>query len=461
MAAMSLLQGAERVARTDPRKAVEMLADAGLAAWDAGEFGLMARIGESVQQIPRQRESPQADLRDVLLGSIRLSLNLTVSDIPGLTDTVRRGVDSQDQRMLVWAAIAAEIMGDTVAEAPLLVRSVALARGSGAVDQLTVALESSTIQGFLSGNFEAAGQAAEGLTLARQAGLSNAANLHLATLSWLSAVKGQEAECRAQAADVVANARPTGHGIAYSIAEWAVALCDLIVGRPEETVTRLRALAALSPGLGHPYYLLTSAPDLVEAATRSDHRQEAESAFVVIDEFAHTSGAVWAEALAARSRALLSDDDESTEKEFETALQLHGDSGNPFETARTQLLLGEHLRRQRRRSASREHLKAALAAFEQLGARPWADRAAGELRATGETVRRDGSSTVDQLTPQELQIVRQVCQGSSNRDVAAQLFISPRTVEYHLYKAYPKLGVASRGELIRLFAQDLQPSAPS
>jgi ATP/maltotriose-dependent transcriptional regulator MalT len=461
MAAESLLQGAERVAQTDPGKALETLADAGVAAWDAGEFGLMARIGEAAQMIPRLDDSRLSDLRDVLLGSIRLSLNLRVSDLPALADTVRRAVDSDDQRVLVWAAIAAEIMGDTVSEAPLLVRSVALARGSGAVDQLTVALESSTIQGFLSGNFEAAGQATEGLTLARQAGLSNAANLHLATLSWLSAVKGHEDECRAQAAEVVAAARPNGHGIAYAIAEWAVALCDLIGGRPEETVTRLRALAALSPGLGHPYYLLTSAADLVEAATRTDHRLEAESAFVVIDEFAHTSGAVWAQALAARSRGLLSDDEESAEKEFEAALQLHGDSGNPFETARTHLLLGEHLRRQRQRSAPREHLKAALTAFEQLGAKPWADRAAGELRATGETVKRDGLSAVDQLTPQELQIVRQVCQGSSNRDVAAQLFISPRTVEYHLYKAYPKLGIASRGELIRLFAQDLQPSTAS
>jgi DNA-binding CsgD family transcriptional regulator len=457
-AAESLFRGAQRVAPTDPSKALEMLADAGLAAWDAGEFGLMARIGEATQEAPHPDDALHADLREVLLGSIRLSLNLQVSDLPALTGTVRRSVDSEDQRLLVWAAIAAELVGDTVAEAALLVRSVARARGSGAVDQLTVALEASTIQSFLSGNFEGASQAAEGLTLARQAGLSNAANLHLATLAWLSAVKGREAECETQATEVVAIARPNGHGIAYSIAEWALALHDLVSGRAEETVTRLRALAALSPGLGHPFYVLRSTPDLVEAAIRAGRRQEATSAFVLFGEFAKASGAVWAQALAARSRALLSDDDESAEKEFETALELHGDSGNPFDRARTQLLLGEHLRRQRQRRAPREHLKAALTAFEQLGAKPWADRAAGELRATGETVKRDGSGAVDQLTPQELQIVRQICQGSSNRDVAAQLFISPRTVEYHLYKVYPKLGIASRGELIRLFAQDLQPS---
>ena len=152
----------------------------------------MARIGEAAQEAPQPVSTPHADLRDVLLGSIRLSLNLPVTDIPALADTVRRAVDSEDQRVLVWAAIAAEVAGDAVAEAALLVRSVALARGSGAVDRLTVALESSTIQSFLSGHFEGAGEATEGLTLARQAGLPNAANLHLATLSWLAAVKGQE-----------------------------------------------------------------------------------------------------------------------------------------------------------------------------------------------------------------------------------------------------------------------------
>ncbi len=227
-AAKSLLQGADRVRWTDPTKALEMLADGGLAAWDAGEFGLMAQIGEAAAEVPRPVRAPHSHLYDVLLGSIRLSMNLPVRDIPTLAESVRRAVDSDDQRVLVWAAIAAEVAGDAAMEAALLERSVALARGSGAVDRLTVALESSTIQGFLSGNLQAAGEATEGLTLARQAGLPNAANLHLATLSWLDAVKGEEDDCRARAAQVVATARQSGHGIAYSIAEWALALLDLI-----------------------------------------------------------------------------------------------------------------------------------------------------------------------------------------------------------------------------------------
>ena len=106
------------------------------------------------------------------------------------------------------------------------------------------------------------------------------------------------------------------------------------------------------------------------------------------------------------------------------------------------------------RSEARKHLRAAFGIFERLGAHPWAGRAAAELRAAGEVVQHDGRDGVQQLTPQELQIIRHVCEGASNRDVAAQLFISPRTVEYHLYKAYPKLGVSSRTQLISRFGND-------
>ena len=122
-------------------------------------------------------------------------------------------------------------------------------------------------------------------------------------------------------------------------------------------------------------------------------------------------------------------------------------------------MLGELLRRRRQRSDARKHLRAAFSTFERLGARPWADRAAAELRATGEQVQRDGIDGVQQLTPQELQIIRHVCDGASNRDIAALLFISPRTVEYHLYKAYPKLGVSSRTQLLSRFGTDEQLAA--
>ncbi len=121
-----------------------------------------------------------------------------------------------------------------------------------------------------------------------------------------------------------------------------------------------------------------------------------------------------------------------------------------MEQARTQLLFGQHLRHQRRRSDARPHLRAALETFQRLGASAWAERARHELRATGETTRRREPSTLATLTPQELRIVAAVSEGASNREIAAQLFLSPRTVDYHLRKVFEKAGISSRAELIRL-----------
>ncbi len=128
----------------------------------------------------------------------------------------------------------------------------------------------------------------------------------------------------------------------------------------------------------------------------------------------------------------------------------HADSDRRFEEARTRLVYGEHLRRMKRRSDARTQLRAAIDIFERLGAAPWEERARTEFRATGETARKRDPSTLDQLTPQEMQIVRHVAEGTTNKAVAAQLFISPRTVAYHLRNVFVKLGISSRAELIRL-----------
>jgi DNA-binding CsgD family transcriptional regulator len=121
----------------------------------------------------------------------------------------------------------------------------------------------------------------------------------------------------------------------------------------------------------------------------------------------------------------------------------------PLQRARTELLYGEWLRRERRRTDARGHLRAALELFRTLGAVPWAERAEAELRATGETARKRDVSAVEQLTPQELQIAGLVTGGLTNKEIAAQLFLSPRTVDYHLRKVFTKLGIASRTDLIR------------
>jgi DNA-binding NarL/FixJ family response regulator len=159
-------------------------------------------------------------------------------------------------------------------------------------------------------------------------------------------------------------------------------------------------------------------------------------------------------ALLARCDALLSKRD--PDEAFGEAIAL-GSALPPLQRARTELLYGEWLRRQRRPTEARAHLRAAAEAFRRLSAVPWAERAEAELRATGETARRHDPAAVEQLTPQELQIAGLVARGLTNRDIAAQLYLSPRTIDYHLRKVFTKLGIASRAELIRAGLPDGRP----
>jgi DNA-binding CsgD family transcriptional regulator len=162
---------------------------------------------------------------------------------------------------------------------------------------------------------------------------------------------------------------------------------------------------------------------------------------------AHAKGRPWALARATRAEALTVSDGAAAAAGFAAALELHDRAHDPYEAARTHLCFGEWLRRTGRRADARPELRAALAGFDHLGARPWAERAGAELRATGETVRRRDPSSLDDLTPQELRIALTLAEGATTRQAAAALYLSPKTVEYHLRHVYLKLGVNSRDAL--------------
>ena len=184
----------------------------------------------------------------------------------------------------------------------------------------------------------------------------------------------------------------------------------------------------------------------MEAAARSGRPEASAEAVARLQAWADASELPIPAAALARCRGLLASGDEAI-GHYEDALAADDQDTRPLERARIQLLLGETLRRSRQRAQSREHLRSALETFERLSARPWADRARSELRATGESsVRRDLGGT-EHLTPQELQIAQYAGDGDSNADIAAKLFLSRRTVEYHLAKVYTKLGVSSRRQL--------------
>jgi len=219
-----------------------------------------------------------------------------------------------------------------------------------------------------------------------------------------------------------------------------------------ETTLGLLALARGDPGQaidrlegGVP----ERAPDLVEAYVRAGRSEDAQRLAAIDAEAARKSGHPLTRARAAWAGALVADDDEYEEAfaHAMTALEpLVADRS--FERARLRLNWGERLRRSGRRIDAREHLRAAHDVFELLGAEPWAERARIELRASGETARRRNPSTLDELTPQELQVLREIAAGATYRQAAENLFLSPKTIEYHLHKIYRKLDVRSRQELV-------------
>jgi ATP/maltotriose-dependent transcriptional regulator MalT len=228
-------------------------------------------------------------------------------------------------------------------------------------------------------------------------------------------------------------------------AHWSLGLLDLGGGRVQAALGRLETLA--EGPTQHHVSVMRSAPDLVEAAVRIGEPDRAAKPLRRFEQWGARAGQPWIDALVLRCRALLAPDAEA-ERLYAAALEAHRREDRPFERARTQSLYGEWLRRARRKTEARTQLRAALEIFDRLGAEPWSGRVATELRATGVTTPQSrGPGALGRLTPQELQIVRLAAQGLSNRDIAAQLFLSQRTVGYHLYKAYPKLGVAARSEL--------------
>jgi DNA-binding CsgD family transcriptional regulator len=189
-----------------------------------------------------------------------------------------------------------------------------------------------------------------------------------------------------------------------------------------------------------------AAIDRLEAAVRAGHTETAELWVGDLESFADVTEQRWVAAAASHGRALLAHGSHA-DHHFERALQLHEGSPHTVAEARTRLAYGEHLRRARRRVDAREQLRAALATFEDLGATPWVERTVAELRASGESARKRDVTTATSLTPQELQVAALVRQGLSNREVATQLFLSPRTIDFHLRNVFTKLGISSRTEL--------------
>ncbi|MFE7802087.1 LuxR C-terminal-related transcriptional regulator, partial [Nocardia sp. NPDC057440] len=266
--------------------------------------------------------------------------------------------------------------------------------------------------------------------------------------AWLAAVSGDVSRCRALVDEVAAHAS----GVWITPLAWSdYALTALDLGsRRYDRVLDRRQAAATGP-IRHNFEPLFGDADHIEAAVRCGRSELAKRPYARISEWARSTGRDWALAITERCAALLSTGP-TAEAHYRRALALHQAEDQPFARARTELLYGEWLRREQRKIESRDHLRTAADTFARLGALPWWERATAELRATGAVIAAPEQATgpLGTLTPQELKVIRLAAAGASNREIGAQLFLSPRTVGYHLYKAFPKLGVTSRNELATL-----------
>ena len=239
------------------------------------------------------------------------------------------------------------------------------------------------------------------------------------------------------------------------LTRWARGIRAPFAGDANGALHQFRQMAAASPPIQLPALMLMSAQDRIDAAVRSDDRSQALAWMDDLDASAAGTDVPWAQAAAAFGRAMTSEHDQASGvgragRAVEDLAYPPRRANRPYHRARVQLAYGEYLRRHQRRVDARGHLRAALDTFEDLHAEPLVERAGQELRASGETARKRDPSTALHLTPMELKVAELVSKGLSNKDVAAQCWVSPRTVAFHLRNVFTKTGVTSRGELAQL-----------
>ncbi len=268
----------------------------------------------------------------------------------------------------------------------------------------------------------------------------------------VAAAVGDERRCREDAARAERLLEAHGNKLGWVHVHAAVGLLELGLGRVGAAIDELEAArrAADRQRLRQPAFVHWQG-DLIEAYVRAGQVQPAQKALSDLEEQARQTGGRWAMGVVARCRALMVDDGQAEDLFAEALAHLEGIS-EPFQVARTHLNLGEQRRRAGRRTDARQALRIADA-FEELGAKPWRARAESELRATGATPRRRrADADPDQLTAHELQVARVIAGGASNREAASALFLSTKTIEFHLTHIYRKLGIRTRAQLAALAA---------
>jgi DNA-binding CsgD family transcriptional regulator len=441
-----LLNAAKQLEPLDVTLARETYLEALMAAQFAGRFagGAALEAAEAARAAP---PSPSPRAPDLLLDGLAMMLtDGHTAAAPLLKDALRAFRDGDivangGFRWLWLAEEAAIELWDHDTWCQLAVREIQLVREAGALTVLPLALSANIVARIFAGELAAAASLIDEVkTSAEATGSRLAPYGSLILAAW----RGREADLSRLVEATLEEVVPRGEGIGVTTTQWVSALLHNGLGRYESALAS--ALQVLEPPGRLDATVNWVLPELVEAAARSGHAELAHDALHQLSEMTRASGSDWALGLEARSRALLSEA-AAAEHLHREAIERLGRTRVRGEQGRAHLLYGEWLRREGRRTDAREHLRTAHRMFTGMGMEAFAERTRRELLATGETVRRRRAETRDELTPQEEQIARLAREGLTNSEISGQLFLSPRTVEWHLRKVFTKLGLSSRMSL--------------
>jgi DNA-binding CsgD family transcriptional regulator len=447
-----LLKAAKRLESLNLDLARQTYLDTWHAAMFAGHLagaGDLLEVSRAVRALPAPAH--QARPVDLLLDGLALLVTdgptaaapvlkqatsaFASADIP-VAEVLRWGWMAREADKALWAYDGWRVTA----------RQVQLAREAGALDRLPLLLNQIALDAVYSGDLAAAiSLIAEADTICEATGARVAP--YAATM--LASFRGREAEAAPLIQSAIEQAEAEGQGAAATWGYRVTAILCNGLGRHEEAL----AAARQASGHGHVYVSMSALPELIEAATRTGSTRMARDALDKLAMRIRAGGTEDGLGILARSRALLSEGEEA-ERYHREAISRLGRTRRRPELARAHLLYGEWLRRQRRRRDARHQLRTAVEIFDAMGMEAFAGRARAELRATGAQARPRSPGAPEVLTAQEAQIARMVAEHLSNREIAARLFISASTVEYHLRKIFRKLGVTSRGQLARTIRDD-------
>jgi DNA-binding CsgD family transcriptional regulator len=465
-----LVQAAAMVRPMDGARAGNLLAEATLPAAIAGRVRLMVDVATRAEAVWRSAGiSPRSGLISpkalaMVAEAFVLSGSMDRADhFLGLAEKALPSADPVSEQQGIASLGQSLICMERFSQARGHLNAVIdTARHKGAPAILAIALAVRSDLGWWNGHWAAAyADAAESLQWAEETGQIAAMGYSLVQLARIDAVRGDRDRCAARVERAYREVELRGVGCLAVYNAAVLGLCALGSGDVNTAVGHLdRAwVVARTEGLDNPN-VVPFGGDLAEALIRAGEIARAGEILAWLEERADATGLHFPRVVADRERAVIEEDPEAARKRFASSLSACGGPSMPFEQARTLLCQGEWLRRARQPAAAREPLRHALMIFSSLGAQPWITRTASELTAAG--VREPSgerpqhqATRLDELTPQELQIARAVGRGLNNVETAAALFVSRKTVEAHLTRAYRKLGVRSRTELTRvLLAHD-------